>query len=82
MKIQTKYKNGDHVWFMYGNKPNVGMVEKITVTEYYNKHAGVYNTYVNYSITVGHSLMVFDEKLLFKSYQEIIKSLEDEAKKL
>ena len=82
MKIQTKYKNGDHVWFMHGNKPNVGMVEKITVTELYNKHSGVYNIYVNYSVSLQHSLMVFDEKLLFKSYQEIIKSLEDEAKKL
>ena len=82
MKIQTKYKNGDHVWFMHGNKPNVGMVEKITVTEVYNKHSGVYNIYVNYSVSLQHSFMVFNESSLYKTYQEIIKSLEDEAKKL
>jgi len=82
MKIQTKYKNGEYVWFMHGNRPHQGMIEKITVTEVYNKHSGAYNIYVNYSVLLQHSLMVYSESSLYKTYEELLESLKDHAEKL
>lgn len=82
MTIETKYNIGDVVWFLEDNKAKSGKVTGLRfaygIGEFFGKLAtNEGQTYINYFLRGDfiHSGCVLEEKFLFPTKEELLKSL-------
>lgn len=82
MTMETKYDIGQEVWFMGDNHAQSGKITGLRYSygkgEYFGKaisHEG--NVYVNYFLRCEfiHSGCILEEKFLFPTKEELLKSL-------
>lgn len=80
MEVNTKYKFGDKVWFMHGNKPSCGIIAKIIATEY--AQGLVLETYI---VKYKNTTLLKTEELkfcnlnIFLTKEELIRDLYDQT---
>lgn len=71
MTIETKFNIGDEVWYLYNNKVSSGKIEtiraKVSTIERFN--------FIHYYIISSTESLTLEEKSVFSSKEELIKSL-------
>jgi len=80
MTIKTKFNIGDEVWVIHNNKPICAMVHSIIITyrstmpkeEYY---LSLNSNFLSYPSNLGERSIIFKPTELFKTKQELLKSL-------
>ena len=66
MNIKTKYNIGDEVWFIFNYKPTQGKILGLTIYS---------PTYYFYTVSILHTSGTMNEKDLFPTKEELLKSL-------
>lgn len=79
MKIETKYNTEDEVYVMHDNKIQCGTIHEVYIKKYgnfqyiTNDYKG--RTFISYKVNLSSTCAIFDEKKVYKTKEELIKSL-------
>ena len=74
MNIETKYRIGEELWFMSNNLPQSDVVNTINLLKTTEKQNVEYS-FKNYKRSNGNGHPYFKENTLFKTKEELLKSL-------
>ena len=74
MKIETKYNIGNKVWFIYRRSVSKGTIKDISVSLISDEYGNI-NTSIDYMVMTAYIKERVEEKHLFTTKEELLKSL-------